>query len=44
MRARSIVLLLIVVMAVFAPAVLAHLFETAMTALRDGLGQALTGG
>ena len=44
MRARSIVLLIIVVLAIVAPAIVADLFETTLTAMRDGLANALTSG
>jgi hypothetical protein len=43
MRARSILLLLLIVLAIFAPAVLTSLFEVTLTALRDGLANAITG-
>ena len=43
MRARGVLLLLLIVLIVVAPAIVAELFTAVMTALRDGLANALTG-
>jgi len=44
MRVRAVVLLVLVVLAIAAPAILADLFQSAMTAFREGVGHALTAG
>jgi hypothetical protein len=43
MRPRAIILLIIVVLVIVAPAVVADLFETTVTVLRDGLRNAIGG-
>jgi len=42
LRTRGVLLLLLIVLAIAAPAVLGDLFTTVVTALREGVGHALT--